>query len=282
LVQSTDGSAKWLTKFSDGITVETVLIKHEHRYTVCVSSQAGCALDCQFCVTGKQGWQSNLSTDQIIAQVQTAYQIRPDLTLTNVVFMGMGEPLLNEQAVVQAVQILVDDWAYGLAHTRVTISTVGIVPAILRMHKVPSALTVSLHAPDTELRRAIMPINDKFPLPILIEACKNYVAKGRDLTFAYVLLQDINDQRTHAESLIQLIQEIPCKVNLIQFNEAPTLSYKTSPNERMEAFRSQLLKAGIQTTIRYSKGSDVGAACGQLRTHLDRASIKIKQKTLAP
>jgi 23S rRNA (adenine2503-C2)-methyltransferase len=261
-----DGTIKWLLELGDGQRVETVFIPEGKRRTLCVSSQVGCALDCRFCATARQGFSRNLTTGEIIGQVWTAAR-RVGLAPTNVVLMGMGEPLANFDNVVRAMAIMQHDLAYMLAKTRVTLSTSGLVPGIYRLKQLSDvALAVSLHAPDNSLRDQLVPINRKYPLEELIPACKAYVGndKRRRVTWEYVMLADVNDSLAHAKALIRLLEGVPSKVNLIPFNPFPGSGFETSPPERIDAFRRRLIGAGLVTTTRKTRGDGIAAACGQL------------------
>lgn len=279
---SADGTIKWLFDLHDGQRIETVYIPEESRSTLCVSSQVGCALDCRFCATARQGFNRNLSAGEIIGQVWYATRAlgRPP---TNVVMMGMGEPLANFDAVVRAMDIMQDDFAYMLAKTRVTLSTSGIVPNIYRLAEVSEvSLAVSLHAPENALRDQIVPINRKYPLEQLIPACKAYLRgePRRRVTWEYVMLKDVNDSDRHAKALIRLLEGTPSKVNLIPFNPFPGSGFETSDAERIEAFRQRLKRSGLVATTRKTRGDEIAAACGQLvgqvqnrRPH--RASVEV-------
>ena len=269
---ASDGTLKWLLDMGTGNAVETVFIPEESRGTLCVSTQAGCALDCAFCSTGKQGFNRNLSTAEIIGQVwwanhqlgKTAEGLWP---ITNVVLMGMGEPLLNFDSTVSALRLMLDDNAYGLSRRRVTVSTSGIVPAMDRLRdECPVALAVSLHAPNDVLRNELVPINQKYPLHELMAACQRYLEKApRDfITFEYVMLAGVNDSVQHARQLIELVRDVPCKFNLIPFNPFPQAPYKRSEMGAVLRFRDVLMQAGLVTTIRKVRGDDIAAACGQL------------------
>ncbi len=263
---SLDGTTKWVLELQDGQRIETVHIPDGDRSTLCVSSQVGCALDCSFCSTARQGFNRNLSAGEIIGQVWQATRElgRPP---TNVVMMGMGEPLANFDAVVTAMGLMTEDLAYMIAKTRVTLSTSGIVPALRRLREVSDvSLAVSLHAPDDALRDELVPINRKYPLEELIPACRDYIAgeKRRKITWEYVMLDGVNDSIAHAKALIRLLQGIPSKVNLIPFNPFPGTDYRSSPPERIDAFRQRLIRAGIITITRKTRGDDIDAACGQL------------------
>ncbi len=261
-----DGTIKWLLELADGQRVETVFIPEGKRRTLCVSSQVGCALDCRFCATARQGFNRNLTAGEIIGQVWTATR-RIGQPPTNVVLMGMGEPLANFDAVTQAMDVMQDDLAYMLAKTRVTLSTSGLVPNIYQLkERCDVSLAVSLHAPDNALRDELVPINRKYPLEELIPACKAYAGhdKRRRITWEYVMLDGVNDSLAHAKGLIRLLEGVPSKVNLIPFNPFPGSGFATSPAERVDAFRLRLLGAGLVTTTRKTRGDGIAAACGQL------------------
>jgi 23S rRNA (adenine2503-C2)-methyltransferase len=266
------GTRKWLLKFPDGNAIEAVFIPEGKRGTLCVSSQVGCLLTCTFCSTGKQGFSRNLTTAEIIGQVWVAVRQLSkdgvhDHTLTNVVMMGMGEPLLNFDNVVPAMELMMDDLAYGLSKRRVTLSTSGLVPQMYDLIKATQvSLAVSLHAPDDELRNEIVPINRKYPLKELMQACKDYAGHSphKNITFEYVMLQKVNDSPEQAAALVVLLEDVPCKVNLIPFNPFPGTEYTRSSNNRIHEFQRVLAGAGIITTIRKTRGDDVDAACGQL------------------
>lgn len=269
---ASDGTRKWLLDMGTGNAVETVFIPEESRGTLCVSTQAGCALDCAFCSTGKQGFNRNLSTAEIIGQVWWAnHELGKgsdgNWPITNVVLMGMGEPLLNFDSTVSALRLMLDDNAYGLSRRRVTVSTSGIVPAMDRLRdECPVALAVSLHAPNDELRNVLVPVNKKYPLRELMAACQRYLEKApRDfVTFEYVMLAGVNDSAQHARELIELVRDVPCKFNLIPFNPFPQTSYRRSELPAVHRFRDILMQADIVTTIRKVRGDDIAAACGQL------------------
>jgi 23S rRNA (adenine2503-C2)-methyltransferase len=320
---ASDGTRKWLLDVGTGNAVETVYIPEEGRGTLCVSTQAGCALDCAFCSTGKQGFNRNLSTAEIIGQVWWAnHQLGKDSAsdrangslrssgeptglplagtlprsgrlreeaqaalptpdgsaapsqgrygnwpITNVVLMGMGEPLLNFDNTLSALRLMLDDNAYGLSRRRVTVSTSGVVPAMDRLREeCPVALAISLHAPNDELRNVLVPINQKYPLQELMAACRRYLEKApRDfVTFEYVMLAGVNDSVQHARELISLVRDVPCKFNLIPFNPFPQAPYQRSEMQAVLRFRDVLMQADIVTTIRKVRGDDIAAACGQL------------------
>ena len=270
-IQSADGTRKWLLAHSDGNCVETVFIPEDSRGTLCISSQVGCSLSCSFCATGRQGFNRNLTTDEIISQVwfarnelQSSETPRP---VTNIVLMGMGEPLLNYDQVIPALRILLDDCAYGLSRRKVTLSTAGVVPGIERLlDDCPVSLAVSLHAPNDELRTQLVPLNKKYPIAELMKTCRrfaNYDRRWR-VTFEYTMLRDVNDSLWHARQLATLLTEMPSKVNLIPYNSVEGLSYRRSSPDAINRFRDVLLAAGIMTITRRTRGDDVDAACGQL------------------
>lgn len=269
---ASDGTRKWLLDVGADNAVETVFIPEEGRGTLCVSTQAGCALDCAFCSTGKQGFNRNLSTAEIIGQVWWANHelgmgIDDNWPVTNVVLMGMGEPLLNFENTVSALQLLLDDNAYGLSRRRVTVSTSGVVPMMDRLREeCPAALAISLHAPNDALRNELVPINQKYSLQELMAACRHYLEKApRDfVTFEYVMLAGVNDSMQQARELIRLVRDVPCKFNLIPFNPFPQSPYQRSDMQSVLRFRDALMQAGIVTTIRKVRGDDIAAACGQL------------------
>jgi 23S rRNA (adenine2503-C2)-methyltransferase len=279
---STDGTRKWLIDVGNSNAVETVYIPEENRGTLCVSSQAGCAVNCRFCSTGKQGFSRNLSTGEIIGQLRMAefalrasksgtYGVpnngKADRVVTNVVMMGMGEPLLNYDAVVPAMRLMLDDNAYGLSRRRVTLSTSGVVPMMDRLGAdLPVALAVSLHAPNDPLRDMLVPLNKKYPLRELMAACQRYlkVAPRDFITFEYCMLDGVNDSEAQARELVALTRDVPCKFNLIPFNPFPESGLKRSGNEQIKRFAQVLLDAGVVTTVRKTRGDDIDAACGQL------------------
>jgi len=269
---STDGTRKWLLNVGTGNAVETVYIPEAERGTLCVSTQAGCALDCSFCSTGKQGFNRNLSVAEIVGQLWWANrQIGKDANgnwpISNVVFMGMGEPLLNFSNTVSALRLMLDDNAYGLSRRRVTVSTSGIVPAMDRLREeCPVALAVSLHAPNDALRDVLVPVNQKYPLRELLAACNRYLERApRDfITFEYVMLAGVNDSEKQARELVALVRDVPCKFNLIPFNPIPQAPYQRSSAEAIRRFRDVLMQADIVTTTRKTRGDDIAGACGQL------------------
>jgi len=267
---SSDGTRKWLLDVSSS-AVETVFIPADNRGTLCISSQAGCTLDCGFCSTGKQGFNRNLTTAEIIGQLWLANRALTDASgerrISNVVMMGMGEPLLNYDNVVRALRLMLDDNAYGLSRRRVTLSTSGIVPMIDRLSiDCPVALAVSLHAPDDELREKLMPINRKYPIAELLTACRRYLERApRDfITFEYVMLSGVNDSEEQARKLATLLFDIPCKINLIPFNPFPRAGFERSSPSVISQFSKILNASGIVTTTRKTRGDDIDAACGQL------------------
>ncbi|MBM3350428.1 MAG: 23S rRNA (adenine(2503)-C(2))-methyltransferase RlmN [Betaproteobacteria bacterium] len=275
---SNDGTRKWLIGADAANSIETVFIPEDDRGTLCVSSQVGCALECTFCSTGRQGFNRNLSVSEIIGQLAIAdkslrqeagYDMLSanDRIISNVVMMGMGEPLANYDNVVTAMQIMLDDSAYGLSRRRVTLSTSGLVPAMDRLKEdCPVALAVSLHAPNDALRDVIVPINKKYPLKELMAACHRYLEKApRDfVTFEYVMLDEVNDTVEHAHQLLELVKNVPCKFNLIPFNPFPNSGYDASRPSHIRVFRDILMQAGHVVTIRKTRGEDIDAACGQL------------------
>jgi 23S rRNA (adenine2503-C2)-methyltransferase len=263
---SGDGTRKWIMQLADGQRVETVYIPDGSRSTICVSSQVGCALDCSFCSTAQQGFNRNLSVGEIIGQVWHATR-EIGQPPTNVVMMGMGEPLANFDNVVAAMELMQDDLTYMISKYRVTLSTSGIVPNLQRLREVSDvSLAVSLHAPDNALRDELVPINRKYPLEQLIPACKAFIAgdRRRKITWEYVMLDGVNDSDRHAKALIRLLEGVPSKLNLIPFNPFPGSPYRSSPPERIEAFRQRLKRSGIMAMTRKTRGDDIDAACGQL------------------
>jgi 23S rRNA (adenine2503-C2)-methyltransferase len=274
--RSADGTAKWLFDVGAGNAVESVFIPEDDRGTLCVSSQAGCAVGCRFCSTGHQGFSRNLTTGEIVAQLWHAeHRLRERLGLApgeraidNVVLMGMGEPLQNYAALVPALRTMLDDHGYGLSRRRVTVSTSGVVPLIDRLRvDCPVALAVSLHAPDDALRDSLVPLNRKYPIAELLDACRRYLdAAPRDfITFEYCMLDGVNDSDEQAHALVRLLRgRVACKMNLIPFNPFPGSGLKRSPRERVVAFARMLQDAGLVATIRRTRGDDIDAACGQL------------------
>ena len=281
---SVDGTTKWLFDVGNGDAVESVFIPETERGTLCVSSQAGCAVNCRFCSTGHQGFSRNLSTAEIVGQLwfaehhlrhrlglpagDRAHRTNDTRVVDNVVMMGMGEPLQNYGALIPALRMMLDDHGYGLSRRRVTVSTSGVVPMIDRLRQdCPVALAVSLHAPDDALRDQLVPLNKKYPLAELLDACVRYLdAAPRDfITFEYCMLDGVNDAADQARALVRLVRDrVPCKLNLIPFNPFPQSGLRRSPHERVIAFADVLQQAGIVTTIRRTRGDDIAAACGQL------------------
>src|SRR5687767_5920912 len=267
-----DGTRKWLVKVDGANAVESVFIPETGRATLCVSSQAGCVLDCSFCATGKQGFNRNLTTPEIIGQLWVANRelgnpSRAERIISNVVFMGMGEPMLNLDNVIPALRLMLDDNAYGLSRRRVTVSTSGVIPGMDRLRdECPVALAVSLHAPNDALRDELVPVNRKYPLKSLIAACNRYLeAAPRDfVTFEYVMLEGVNDTEAHAREAAGLARSVRCKYNLIPFNPFAGVGYRRSSPERIRRFADILQRAGITVTTRKTRGDDIAAACGQL------------------
>ncbi|PWW45816.1 23S rRNA (adenine(2503)-C(2))-methyltransferase RlmN [Melaminivora alkalimesophila] len=300
---SADGTVKWLFDVGGGNAVETVYIPEDDRGTLCISSQAGCAVGCRFCSTGHQGFSRNLTTGEIVAQLWFAeHQLRQrrgsdERVISNVVMMGMGEPLQNYSALVPALRTMLDDHAYGLSRRRVTVSTSGVVPMIDRLAQdCPVALAVSLHAPNDALRDGLVPLNRKYPLAELLGACERYLEHApRDfITFEYCMLDGVNDQPEHARELIELVSgragapRVPCKFNLIPFNPFPASGLRRSPPAVVSAFGKQLSDAGFVTTVRKTRGDDIDAACGQLagdvrdRTRVDQRMAKLRTIPIRP
>jgi len=270
---SADGTHKWVLRLDSGNCIEAVFIPVEDRGTLCVSSQVGCALECSFCSTAQQGFNRNLTAAEIIGQLRAAYQYfgathRDERIITNVVLMGMGEPLLNFDNVIAAMNLMTDDDAYGLSKRRVTLSTSGVVPAMDRLCEASDvSLAVSLHAPNDELRNELVPLNRKYPIAELMAACLRYANAGnrkRKITFEYVMLDGVNDSPEHARQLVKLLKGVPCKVNLIPFNPFPESKYKRSSQKTITRFWDILMAAGVTTVTRRTRGDDIDAACGQL------------------
>lgn len=287
---SKDGTRKWVMALPDKNQIEAVFIPEDDRGTLCISSQVGCALDCSFCSTGRQGFSRNLSVAEILSQVWLANLLldeekKPGRKITNVVLMGMGEPLLNFENVMKAIDIMLDDFAYGLSKRRVTVSTAGVVPAMDRLadrHDVQ--LAISLHATRDDLRDDLVPINKKYNLEQLIEACRRFMTKRSPrsrLTIEYVMLAGVNDAKQDAEELIELLQDIPVLINLIPFNPFPGSGYGTSSNNAVRRFQDVLMKAGLTTVIRKTRGEDIDAACGQLVGKVEDKSRR-EQKFIKP
>jgi len=263
-----DGTRKWLLKVDERNAVEAVFIPETNRGTLCVSSQAGCVLDCAFCSTGKQGFNRNLTTAEIIGQLWLANRLlEGERPVSNVVMMGMGEPLLNLDNVIPALRLMLDDNAYGLSRRRVTVSTSGVIPGMDQLREeCPVALAVSLHAPNDELRDKLVPVNRKYPLKDLIAACNRYLeaAPSDFITMEYVMLDGVNDADEHAKELVQLAKRVRCKFNLIPFNPFPASEFGRSSPERIRRFAEILQRAGLTVTTRKTRGDDIAAACGQL------------------
>ena len=295
---SSDGTRKWLFDVGNNNAIETVFIPEDDRGTLCISSQAGCTVACPFCSTGYQGFNRNLTAAEIIAQLwyarseliknQSAARIdgqepsEPLRVISNVVMMGMGEPLLNYRELLPALKLMVEDNAYGLSRRRVTVSTSGVVPMMDRLAQdCPVALAVSLHAPNDELRDRLVPLNKKYPLRELIAACNRYLEHApRDfVTFEYIMLDGVNDTDEHADELIEISKQVRCKLNLIPFNPFPQSGLKRSSNNRIRAFSERLQNAGVITTTRKTRGDDIDAACGQLAGDVkDRTKITQKRR----
>jgi 23S rRNA (adenine2503-C2)-methyltransferase len=290
LHQAADHTRKWMLSMDGGQAIETVFIPEPARGTLCISSQIGCAMDCTFCATGKQGFNRNLSAAEIIGQVWLAnrelgYRPDGDRIITNVVFMGMGEPLANYRNLVPALKVLTDDFGFNISRRRVTVSTSGLVPQMDRLgEECNVALAVSLHAADDALRDELVPINRRHPIAELLEACWRYAerAYGRHITFEYVLLDGVNDREEDMRRLAKLLGHRPAKVNLIPFNPFPGTAYRRSPDAVVERCRDFLLRKGIRTTIRRTRGDDIDAACGQLAGQVnDRMRYRLGEKLVS-
>lgn len=272
--RAADGTRKWLLEVPGGSAMETVFIPEAARGTLCISTQVGCALNCDFCCTGRQGFHRNLSAGEMVAQVRMAERLlrehHPERkkAITNVVMMGMGEPLLNFDAVMDAIAVLLSDLGYGISKRRMTISTAGVAPAIRRLAgRTDVALAVSLHAPNDELRSRLVPLNRKYPLAELLDACRHYLAslpERSTITIEYTLLDRVNCLPEHAEQLVQLLRDLPCKINLIPCNPFPGSDYRRPHNIALRAFQRRLTEAGFAATLRKTRGDDIQAACGQL------------------
>ncbi|MEM9207705.1 MAG: 23S rRNA (adenine(2503)-C(2))-methyltransferase RlmN [Pseudomonadota bacterium] len=284
---SNDGTIKWLFGSGKGQAVETVFIPEANRGTLCISSQVGCALDCSFCATGAQGFNRNLDAAEIIGQVFHAVRSLPtrkdgESLLSNVVLMGMGEPLANYRAVVPVLELLISDYAYGLSRRRVTVSTSGIVPQLDKLgDSCNVSLAVSLHAPNDELRNELVPINKIHPIAELLDSCWRYAEKhsNRFITFEYVMLRDVNDSLKHADELVGLLRGKPAKVNLIPFNPFPGTQYSCSSSSTIHRFQERLRARNIVTTTRKTRGDDIDAACGQLAGKVsDRVRVRLGDK----
>jgi 23S rRNA (adenine2503-C2)-methyltransferase len=302
--ESADGTRKWLLRADASQAFEMVFIPEPDRGTLCISSQVGCALDCSFCSTAQQGFNRNLTTAEIVGQVWLAHRElsgagdgglspsripeeagRTARLITNVVLMGMGEPLANFRNVVPALDILLDDFGFDLSRRRVTLSTSGLVPQIYKLAEHSNvALAVSLHAPDDELRNELVPINRKHPIAELLEACWHYIDEqnGRSVTFEYVLLEGVNDSPAQARALARLLAGRPAKVNLIPFNPFPATRYRRSAPEVVQRFRDELIRRGVLATVRRTRGDDIDAACGQLAGRvIDRTTVRLGSRVIA-
>ena len=292
---SSDGTRKWVMQMEGGSSIETVLIPDGNRGTLCVSSQIGCALDCSFCSTGKQGFNRNLSAAEIIGQVWVAVKSFEDIDpekerpVTNVVMMGMGEPLLNFDNVIDAMDLMMDDFAYSISKRRLTLSTAGVVPAIKKLTGLTDAsIAISLHAPNDELRNQLVPINQKYPISELLEAVQGYLGSlsdKRKATIEYTLIEGVNDQLELAHQLVELLKDLPCKINLIPFNPFPQSDYTKPSGNAVHRFQDVLVAGGYVTTIRSTRGDEIDAACGQLvgkvtdRTRRSEKYIPLKQQS---
>ena len=274
---SSEGTKKYLVKLESGTMVEMVRIPEKKRTTLCISSQAGCALQCTFCATGSQGFDSNLTSSEIIGQLWLANNFSTNKRkITTVVFMGMGEPLLNYENVVESAQIMKDQNAFGLSRKRITISTSGIVPQILNLpNDIDISLAISLHAPNDDLRNEIVPINNKYPLKELISSCKTYLKSfnnKKNITIEYILIKEVNDSLEHAKELSMILNHLNCKINLIPFNPFDGCDYERSSDQDINAFKSFLMKKGFITTVRRTRGDLIDGACGQLVGNLNKAT----------
>jgi 23S rRNA (adenine2503-C2)-methyltransferase len=289
---ASDGTRKWLLSAGNGQAFETVFIPEEERGTLCISSQVGCVLDCSFCSTAQQGFNRNLTTAEIVGQVwlankelgwQVGQETGQHRNITNIVLMGMGEPLANFRNVIPAIRIFLDDLGFDISRRRVTLSTSGLVPQIYKLaEEVNCALAVSLHAPTDELRNELVPINRKHNIAELLDACWHYLDEqnGRSVTFEYVMLDGINDQPDHARQLAKLLRDKPAKLNLIPFNPFPGTQYRRSPQLAIERFRDELMQRGLIVTVRKTRGDDIDAACGQLAGQVtDRTVVRLGSKT---
>jgi 23S rRNA (adenine2503-C2)-methyltransferase len=291
---SADGTRKWLIRVDGGDCIETVFIPVDGRGTLCVSSQIGCSLDCSFCATGKQGFNRDLTTAEIVGQLWLAlksfgsFEPKMTRTVTNVVLMGMGEPLLNFDNVVDAVNLMMDDNAYGLSKRRVTLSTSGVVPQLDRLAQFTDvSLAISLHAPNDALRNQLVPLNKKYPIARLLESTRNYLKQlpdnHRRATIEYTLIDGVNDRPEHAHELAALLIDVPCKINLIPFNPFPGVDYKKVSDRNLKQFQNILVNAGYTATVRTTRGDDIAAACGQLAGEVNdrtRRSERFQQAVL--
>ncbi len=293
--RSIDGTVKWLIGFQGGNAVETVYIPEKRRGTLCVSSQVGCALNCSFCSTGAQGFARNLTTSEIIGQVWLAakalgHERNGERKITNIVMMGMGEPLLNFDAVVPALSVMRNDLGFGFGAKRVTVSTAGLVPGIYRLGEtIDVALAVSLHSPIDEVRTGLVPLNRKYPIAKLMQACRDFVSEKhkRTVTFEYTLIDGVNDHPEQARKLVKLLRTVPSKLNLIPFNPFPGTQYRCSSQEKITRFQEIVMQGGLIATVRKTRGEDIDAACGQLVGKvLDRTKrserIKLKMAETTP
>jgi 23S rRNA (adenine2503-C2)-methyltransferase len=285
---ASDGTRKWVLSGGNGQAFETVYIPEEDRGTLCISSQVGCVLDCTFCSTAQQGFNRNLTTAEIVGQVWLAnrelgWQVGDDRVITNIVLMGMGEPLANFRNVIPAIRIFLDDLGFDISRRRVTLSTSGLVPQIYKLaEEVNCALAVSLHAPNDALRSELVPINRKHNIAELLAACWHYLDEqnGRSVTFEYVMLDGVNDQPEHARELARLLRDKPAKLNLIPFNPFPGTQFRRSPQAVIERFRDEAMQGGLVVTIRKTRGEDIDAACGQLAGQVtDRTTVRLGSKT---
>lgn len=295
---SADGTRKWVMQMQGGSSIETVFIPDNGRGTLCVSSQIGCSLDCSFCSTGKQGFHRNLTSDEIVGQLWVAArsfglsEIGKQRDVTNIVFMGMGEPLLNFDSVVSACDIMMEDFAYGISKRRLTVSTSGLIPMLEKLGDVTDvSLALSLHAPNNALRDQLVPVNKKYPIEPLLNACQRYLEKlpdKRKITIEYTLIASVNDQIEHARELAGLLKKIPCKINLIPFNPFPNSGYERPSRNAVMRFHKVLRDAGYIVTVRTTRGDDIDAACGQLvgqvkdRTRRSQRTIPIREISVNP
>ena len=287
---SADGTRKWLFKVDSGNCVEAVYIPDGHRGTLCVSSQVGCALNCTFCATAQQGFNRNLNAAEIVGQLSTARRVLAESghdgpNITNVVLMGMGEPMLNLDNVVPALELMIDDLGYGLARKRVTLSTAGVVPGIRALaRRCPVSLAVSLHAPDDALRDILVPINRTYPIDLLLSACREFAGSvpRQKITFEYVMLDEINDTPGHARQLARRLRDLPAKVNLIPFNPFPGTRYRRSTTTAIDRFREILLAEDVMTITRKTRGADIDAACGQLAGLVMPRSRRVAERRGVP
>ena len=282
---SKDGTRKWLLKFADGNAIETVFIPEADRGTLCISAQVGCILDCTFCATALQGFNRNLTTGEIVAQVWLANNLLQGFdqrhrVVSNIVMMGMGEPLYNYRNVIPALRIFMDDFGYGLSSRRVTLSTAGVVPHIQKLAQdCDVSLAISLHAPNDELRSQLVPLNERFPIAQLLDACRDYVGERatRKVTIEYVMLDGVNDRPGHARELVKVLKGLRAKVNLIPFNSVSGIAYKCSKRQAIRQFSDILQEGGLVTTTRKTRGQDINAACGQLAGKVTNRLVSISK-----